>query len=144
MSICSTLRRDYRWYPLSKKVSTMEQTQNTNARAADENSSQTNQQNVRYTICGRNFKTNRGLLQHLNFWRRQNSELQQTVTKPEVQSNHNYDYCEGHSDGYQERLYWNEVVDQGLQLFFMMHTKRSLSGKEIFLCCQHVLLGRNI
>ena len=118
----------------------MEQTQNANTRTADENSSQTNHQNVRYTICGRNFKTNRGLLQHLNYCRRQNSDLQQTVTKPEVQSDHSYDYCEGYSDGYQERLYWNEVVDQGLKLFFLTHTKRSLSGKEISLCYQHVLL----
>ena len=67
-------------------------------------------QNVRCGICIRTFKTNRGLLQHLNFCRRRNSDLEQTVIEPEVRGNHSYDYGEGHSDGDQERFYWNKVA----------------------------------
>ena len=70
--------------------------------------SQTNHQNVRCGICGKTLRTNRGLLQHLNFCRRGNSDLQQTVFKPEVWNNHGYD--EGYNDGGQERFCWNEVA----------------------------------
>ena len=68
----------------------MEQPQNTDTRPTNKTSSQTNHQNVR---------TNRGLLQHLNFRRNQKSDLQQTVIKVEVRNNLNYDYDEGHNDG---------------------------------------------
>ena len=56
--------------------STMEQPQNTDTRATNENSSQTKQQNVIFGICGRTFRTNRGLVQHLNFCQCRNSDLQ--------------------------------------------------------------------
>lgn len=36
------------------------------------------------------------------------------------------------------------LPDQGLKILLMVHTKRPFSGKEIFLCCQEVLKGRNI
>ena len=80
----------------------MEQTKNTDTCATNENSSQTNHQNVRCGICRRAFRTNCGLLQHLNFCRRQNSDLQQTVIETEIRNNHSYD--EGHNDGDQERF----------------------------------------
>ena len=54
----------------------MEQPQNTDTRATNENSSQTKQQNVIFGICGRTFRTNRGLAQHLNFCKCRNSDLQ--------------------------------------------------------------------
>ena len=37
-----------------------------------------------------------------------------------------------------------KLLDQGLKLLFIMHTRRSFSGTEIYLCCQQLLLGRNI
>ena len=36
------------------------------------------------------------------------------------------------------------LLDQGLTLLFMMHTKRPFSGKEICSSYQQVLLERNI
>ena len=82
----------------------MEQTQNTDTCATNENSSQTNHQNVR---C-RTFRTNRELLQYVNFCQPRKSNVQQTVIEPEVRNNHNYD--KGHNDVDQERFYWNEVA----------------------------------
>ena len=38
----------------------------------DENKDQSSDQNIRCDICARSFRTNRGLLQHLNFSRRRN------------------------------------------------------------------------
>ena len=70
MSIPSTLRRNYIRYSLSKKVSAMEQTKNTDTRATNKNSSQANHPNFRCGINRGTFRTNRGLLQHLNFCRR--------------------------------------------------------------------------
>ena len=37
-----------------------------------------------------------------------------------------------------------QLPDQDLKLLFIMHTKRSFSGKEIYSYCQKVLLGRNV
>ena len=67
--------------------------------------------------------TNRELLQHVNFCRRRNKHLQQTVIKTEVQNNHSYD--EGHNYGDHERFYWNEGARSRLKLLFIMYTKRS-------------------
>ena len=64
--------------------------------------------------------TNRELLQHLNFCRRRNKDLQHTVIKTEVQNNHTYD--EGHNDGDHERFYWKEGAGSRLKLLFIMHT----------------------
>ena len=71
-------------------------------RATNESSSQTNHQNVRCGICRKTIRTNRGLLQHLNICRHQNSDLHQTIIKPEVQNDHIYG--EGHNDGDQEKF----------------------------------------
>ena len=60
--------------------------------------------------CRRTFTTNRGFLQHLNFCRHRNGDLQKTVIKPEVRSNHSFDYEERHSDGDHERFSRNEVA----------------------------------
>lgn len=46
--------------------------------------------------------------------------------------------------GDQERFYWNDVTGSRFEILLMVHTKRPFSGKEIFLCCQEVLKGRNI
>ena len=82
----------------------MEQMQNTDTCATNENSSQTNHQNVR---CG-TFRTSRELLQYVNFCQSRKSNVQQTVIEPEVPNNHSYD--KGHNDVDQERFYWNEVA----------------------------------
>ena len=76
---------------------------------------QTNHQNVRCVICRRTFRANRGLLQHLNFCGRLNSDLQQTFIEAEVRSNHSYDYEEGHSGVDQETFYWNKVAGSGFE-----------------------------
>ena len=69
----------------------MAQMKNTDTRATNENSSRTNHQNVRCGIWGRTFRTNHGLLQHLNFCQRQNNDLQQTVIEPKVRNIHSCD-----------------------------------------------------
>ena len=102
-------------------------------------------QNVRCGIFGRTFKTNRRLLQHLNFCRRQNSDLQQTVIEPEVRSSRSYDYNKGHSDENQESFYWNEVARSRFEaLVHDVYEKIIQWKKYIYLCCQQVLLARNI
>ena len=65
--------------------------------------------------------TNRELLQHLNFCRRRNKDLQHTVIKTEVQNNHSYD--EEHGD--HERFYWNKGAGSRLKLLFIIHTNWS-------------------
>ena len=51
----------------------MEERSNNITQTNDENRDQSSDQNVRCNICARTFGTNRGLLQHLNFYRQRNS-----------------------------------------------------------------------
>ena len=37
-----------------------------------------------------------------------------------------------------------KLADQGFKLLFMMNAKRLFRGKEIYLRCEQVLLGRDI
>ena len=85
----------------------MEQTQNEEARTINENSMSTNDQNFSCGICRRTFRTNRGLLQHLNFCRRRNNDGQQTNNEPDVLIAN--DDTERPNNQEQERFYWNEI-----------------------------------
>ena len=84
----------------------MEQTMNEEIRAINENSTLTNDQNVICGICRRTFRTNRGLLQHLNFCRRRNNDGHHT-NEPAVAIT--TDNSDRHHDQDQESFYWNEI-----------------------------------
>ena len=73
----------------------------------------------------KNLGLNRGLFQHLNFCRRQNSNEQQTDIKPEIRSNHMYE--EQHNDGDQETkegFTGTMLPAHGLKFLLMMYMKR--------------------
>ena len=58
----------------------------------DENRNQSSNQNIRCDICERNFRTNHGLLQHLNFCQRRNRyEGGNPNGNTQTNSNNNYD-----------------------------------------------------
>ena len=71
---------------------------------------------------------NRGLLQYLSFCRPRDSDEQQT----DIDSNDQI-----HHDGDKKSFYRRDL---GLNFLLTMHTRKSLSGKGLYFCCQQVIL----
>ena len=82
---------------IEKKISSLEQTQNTDTHTITEVLYQTNHHSFRCGICRGAFRMNRGLLQHLSFCRPRHSDEQQT----DIDSND-----QRHNDGDKKSFYW--------------------------------------
>ena len=89
----------------------------------DENKDRSSDQNVRCDICARSFRTNRGLLQHLNFCRGRNIHEGDNLNGNIQTNNINHDNlnsnevveintatnsCQNNQNENQEYFYWND------------------------------------
>ena len=101
----------------------MEERSNSITDTNDENKDQSSDQIVRCDICTRSFRTNRGLLQHLNFCRRRNRQEGDNLNGniPTNNINHNNfnevveisnatNSCQNNQNENQEYFYWNDVA----------------------------------
>ena len=101
----------------------MEERSNSITHTNDENKDQSSDQIVRCDICTRSFRTNRGLLQHLNFCRRRNRQEGDNLNGniPTNNINHNNfnevveisnatNSCQNNQNENQEYSYWNNVA----------------------------------
>ena len=101
----------------------MEERSNNITHTNDENKDRSNDQNVRCDICARSFRTNRGLLQHLNFCRRRNIHEGDSLNGNIQTNNINHDNlnsnevveintatnsCQNNQNENQEYFYWND------------------------------------
>ena len=102
----------------------MEERSNNITHTNDENKDQSSNQNVRCDICARSFRTNRGLLQHLNFCQQRNIHEGGNLNENIQTNNINYDNlnsnevveinkstnsCQNNQNENREHFYWNNV-----------------------------------
>ena len=102
----------------------MEERSNNITHTNDENKDQSSDQNVYCDICARSFRTNGGLLQHLNFCQQRNihegdnlNEKIQTnnINRDNLNSNEVVEInnatnsCQNNQNEHREHFYWNNV-----------------------------------
>ena len=103
----------------------MEERSNSITQTNDENRDQSSGQNVCCNICARTFRTNRGLLQPLNYCRRRNRHEGDNTNGNIQTNNDNHDNLnnnevdeinnatnsrQNNQNANQEKFYWNDVA----------------------------------
>ena len=125
----------------------MEKRSNNITHTNDENKDQSSDQNVYCNICARSFRTNCGLLQHLNFCQQRNIHEEDNLNRNIQTNNINHDNlnsnevveinnatnsCQNNQNENQEDFYWTDV--SGTQFAnelkksyeYIVHWKRNL------------------